>query len=391
MTIGNDSAGAGASSPFAVPAEGWLAVLRRTWEETSRDNIGLIAAGIAFYAFAAIVPLLGAVVLSYGLFADPDTVRSNVEHVFAAVPRDAAAIITEQLVTVVETSKNKQGFGLAIAIVLAFYGATKGASAVVTALNVAYGETERRGFIRVNLLYFALVAGGVVLIFSAIASTTLLGFLGGLIPNAPGAVLAVIRIAGYLVLAALVVTAAAALYRFGPDHSKPSWVWLSPGSLAATILWLAGTAGFGVYVSNFGNYGATYGSLSAVIVMLTWLWLSAFVFLLGAEMNAELERQVEGRGAVAPDKVSPVSDAPTAPSSSGVVAHSADVWQATRSADASPLGLAWGEGALVATSLVLVRRGRFAKAALTLAAAAVAYHAGRGAARRRLTKHSMEL
>jgi membrane protein len=296
MTIGNDKAGAGARSPFAIPTEGWLAVLRRTWEETGKDNIGLIAAGIAFYAFAAIVPLLGAVVLNYGLFAEPETVRSNVEHVFAAVPREAATIITEQLVTVVETSKGKQGLGLIIAIALAFYGATKGASAIVTALNVAYGETERRGFFRVNLLYFALVAGGVFLIFLAIASTTLLGFLESLVPRASDVLLTLIRVAGYALLGAFVVTAAAILYRFGPDRRKPSWVWLSPGSLAATMLWLGGTAGFGVYVSNFGNYGATYGSLSAVIVMLTWLWLSAFVFLLGAELNAELERQVEGEG-----------------------------------------------------------------------------------------------
>ncbi|MCE3589758.1 YihY/virulence factor BrkB family protein, partial [Escherichia coli] len=127
------------------------------------------------------------------------------------------------------------------------------------------------------------------LIFLAIASTTLLGFLESLVPRASDVLLTLIRVAGYALLGAFVVTAAAILYRFGPDRRKPSWVWLSPGSLAATMLWLGGTAGFGVYVSNFGNYGATYGSLSAVIVMLTWLWLSAFVFLLGAELNAELE------------------------------------------------------------------------------------------------------
>ena len=386
MTIGNDRAGAGAPSPFAIPAEGWLAVLRRTWEETGRDNIGLIAAGIAFYAFAAIVPLLGAVVLSYGLFADPETVRSNVEHVFAAVPREAAAIITEQLVTVVETSKNKQGFGLALAILLAFYGATKGASAIVTALNVAYGETERRGFIRVNLLYFALVAGGVSLIFLAIASTTLLSFLGSLIPGAPGAVLALIRIAGYAILAALVITAAAALYRFGPDHSKPSWVWLSPGSLAATVLWLGGTAGFGVYVSNFGNYGATYGSLSAVIVMLTWLWLSAFVFLLGAEMNAELERQVEGKGAVAASgATSPMSDAPDRGDAGGLVAAAPVDVMPLQGPDhhAASRAMIWSEGALVAAALMMLRRKKRFKAAMTMAAAAMAYANGRGARRPR--------
>lgn len=384
MTIGNDRAGAGARSPFAIPKEGWLAVLRRTWEETGKDNIGLIAAGIAFYAFAAIVPLLGAVVLSYGLFAEPETVRSNVEHVFAAVPREAATIITEQLVTVVETSKGKQGLGLIIAIALAFYGATKGASAIVTALNVAYGETERRGFVRVNLLYFALVAGGVFLIFLAIASTTLLGFLESLVPQASDFLLTLIRVAGYALLGALVVTAAAILYRFGPDRRRPSWVWLSPGSVAATALWLGGTAGFGLYVSNFGNYGATYGSLSAVIVMLTWLWLSAFVFLLGAEMNAELERQVEGEGAVPQKATSPVSDTPDNQGDG----QSADTGQVSTldrpdATAGSSLGLAWTEGALCAAGLLFLRRGRPARASIALIGAGVAYKIGRGAAAKR--------
>ncbi len=383
MTIGNDKAGAGARSPFAIPTEGWLAVLRRTWEETGKDNIGLIAAGIAFYAFAAIVPLLGAVVLSYGLFAEPETVRSNVEHVFAAVPREAATIITEQLVTVVETSKGKQGLGLIIAIALAFYGATKGASAIVTALNVAYGETERRGFFRVNLLYFALVAGGVFLIFLAIASTTLLGFLESLVPRASDVLLTLIRVAGYALLGAFVVTAAAILYRFGPDRRKPSWVWLSPGSLAATVLWLVGTAGFGVYVSNFGNYGATYGSLSAVIVMLTWLWLSAFVFLLGAELNAELERQVEGEGAEAQPSTSPLSDSPHGrtpdPSGDDRRARAPDKF-GTRAPPTN--GPAWVEGALCAVGLLLLRNGKPGKAAVAIVGAVAAYKIGRGASTR---------
>lgn len=298
---------------------------------------------------------------------------------FAAVPRDAATIITEQLVTVVETSKGKQGVGLLIAIALAFYGATKGASAIVTALNVAYGETERRGFVRVNLLYFALVGGGVFLIFLAIASTTLLGFLESLVPQASDILLTLIRVAGYVLLGALVVTAAAILYRFAPDRRKPSWMWLSPGSLAATLLWMGGTAGFGLYVSNFGNYGATYGSLSAVIVMLTWLWLSAFVFLLGAEMNAELERQVEGEGTEAQVSTSSVADAPhgrtTGPSDDGQVTPPA---KKNLPAHASS-GPAWVEAALCATGLLLLRDGKPGKALLAIVGAVTAYKVGRSA------------
>lgn len=284
----------GAHSPFQVPPKGWLAVLKRTWKEVGDDNIGIIAAGIAFYIFAAIVPTLGAVVLSYGLFADADTVRANVQAVFASLPRDAASIITDQLLTVVESAKDKQGVGLVVALALAWYGATKGSSAIITGLNVAYDTEETRGFVRLNLLQFAVVAGGVLLIFVAMGTTMLLAFLNGLIPDAPGPVLVAVRLGGYLLLALIVVTAAAVLFRYGPDHRQPRWVWLSPGSIGATLLWLTGTAAFGFYVSRFGNYGATYGSLSAVIVTLTWLWLSAYVFLLGAELNAELERQVEG-------------------------------------------------------------------------------------------------
>jgi membrane protein len=286
--------GKGAHSPFQVPPSGWLAVLKRSWKAVGDNNIGIIAAGIAFYMFAAIVPTLGAVVLSYGLFADAETVRANVEAVFASLPRDAASIITAQLLTVVESAKGKQGIGLVVALALAWYGATKGSSAIITGLNVAYDTPERRGFVRLNLLQFAVVAGGVLLIFVAMGTTMLLAFLNGLIPDAPGVVLAAVRLGGYVALALIVVTAAAILFRYGPDHRQPRWIWLSPGSVGATLLWLAGTAAFGFYVSHFGNYGATYGSLSAVIVTLTWLWLSAYVFLLGAELNAELERQVAG-------------------------------------------------------------------------------------------------
>ena len=355
MSVADHGAGTGARSPLQVPPAGWLAILKRTWQEMGDDNIGIIAAGIAFYVFAAIVPTLGAVVLSYGLFAEAETVRRNIESVFASLPRDAASIISDQLLTVVESSKDKQGIGLVFALLLAWYGATKGSAAIITGLNVAYDTEESRGFVRLTLLKFAVVGGGVVMIFAAIGTTMLLAFLSGLIPNAPLAVLALIRIAGFLLLAVLVVTAAAILFRFGPDHRQPRWIWLSPGSAGATLLWLAGTAGFGFYVSNFGNYGATYGSLSAVIVTLTWLWLTAYVFLLGAELNAELERQVEGEAADA----EPAPAEPVAP-------RAAPAPEAARPAPAigtprTPVGAVIdlvGNGAMATVGFAMLRRGR---------------------------------
>ncbi len=271
----------------------WWRVLKRTWAEANDDNIGLIAAGTAFYGFAAIVPLLASVVLIYGLVADTATVVANVRGLFNVLPDDAARVIGDQLATVVGTSEGKKGFGLLIALGIALYGGTKGASSIVTALNIAYEERETRGFIALNLLAFAITAGAVVLALVAALSTAAFALLDGLIPNAPSILVSALRMVSYIVLAALGVSAAACLYRFGPDRHKAKWVWITPGSLGATLIWLGATVGFGVYVSRFGNYGATYGSLSAVIVLLTWLWLSAYVFLLGAELNSELERETE--------------------------------------------------------------------------------------------------
>jgi len=269
----------------------WWKVLKRTWAEAGDDNIGLIAAGTAFYGFAAIVPLLASVVLIYGLVADTATVVANIRALFNVLPDDAARVIADQLATVVGTSEGKKGFGLVVALGIALYGGTKGASSIVTALNIAYEERETRGFIRLNLLAFAITAGAVVLALVAALSMAAFALLDSLIPGAPDIVLLAIRLVSYIVLACLGVSAAACLYRFGPNRHKAKWAWLTPGSLAATVVWMAATIGFGVYVSRFGNYGATYGSLSAVVILLTWLWLSAYVFLLGAELNSELEHQ----------------------------------------------------------------------------------------------------
>jgi YihY family inner membrane protein len=313
-----------AVSPWSLPRRAWGKVLKRTWDEAGEDNISLIAAGIAFYGFTAIVPLLASIVLIYGLVADPGTVVANIRGLFGVLPDDAARLIGDQLTTVVGTSEGKKGFGLVIALGIALYGGTKGASSIVTALNIAYEERETRGFVALNLLAFAITAGAVILALVAALSTAAFALLDDLIPGAPDIVLTAIRFVSYAVVAALGVSAAACLYRFGPDRQSAKWAWLTPGSFAATFIWLVATVGFGFYVSKFGNYGATYGSLSAVIVLLTWLWLSAYVFLLGAELNSELEHQTARdttagaekplgqRGATAADTVAG-EDKPEAP------------------------------------------------------------------------------
>ena len=280
-----------ANSPTEIPVKGWKDVLVRAWKEGSADNISLIASGVAFCGVLALVPMLGAVVLSYGLVASPESVIHNVQGMTSVMPGEAAKLIGEQLMNVVTTSGGKKGFGLLVALLIALYGATKGAGAIITALNIAYDEEETRGFVRLQLVTLAITVGAVLLAIVATIAIAALGHLDTLLPWAPGWVLVLAKLTTYVVMAGAGAAAAATLYRYAPDRDEAEWKWLSPGSVGATLAWLAATVGFGIYVANFGSYDATYGSLGAAIVLLTWLYLSAYILLLGAEVNCELERQ----------------------------------------------------------------------------------------------------
>jgi membrane protein len=250
----------------------------------------------------ALVPTLGAIVLSYGLIATPATVSANIQALTSIIPTDAARLIGEQLENVVNTSGGKKGLGLILALSIAIYGVTKGSSALITSLNIAYDEDETRSFVRLNLLSLALAAGGVaVAILAMIAIAAMAGF-ESLFPNAPWYVTLTGKLLSYAVMGGVGAAMAATVYRFGPNRRGARWAWLTPGSLFTSILWLTITLGFGLYVANFGNYDATYGSLGAVMVLLTWLYLSAYVLLLGAELNCELERQTVRDTTVGPEQ-----------------------------------------------------------------------------------------
>lgn len=358
-----------------MPRDGWLAALKRTYGEIGDDNVGLIAAGTAFYAFASIVPVLAATVLVYGLVADAQTVEASIRSLFEMLPADAARVVGQQLVTVVGTSDGKKGFGLIVALGIALYGGTKASGSMVTALNIAYEAKEDRGFVKTTALNLAIVVAAVVLILSAIGVTGVLAFLERLMPDAPGIVRGLIRIAAYLVLALFTVTAVACLYRYAPARKGAKWAWLTPGTVAATALWLAGTAGFGFYAANFGNYGATYGSLSAVIVLLTWLWLSAYVFLMGAELNSELERQTVAPTTADGSKPGREDGAPTLGDADG--SRAAGVREtALGIGAASRLGgrkAGMAPTLLTAFGLATLRRGRAAGAGLIVLGAAAAW------------------
>ncbi len=285
-----------------MPTRAWKEVLIRTWKEASSDNVGLIAAGVSYYAFLALVPILGATALSYGLLADIQTVNAHIGKIVSLLPGDAGQLIAEQLVSVVETSSDKKGIGLLIALAIALFGARNAVGSAISALNVAYEEEEQRGFLKLNLLALAITAAAVVGAALAMAGVSAMGFLHLALPGASPLAAALSIIVTYVLLGLVGATGAALLYRYGPSRDKPQWRWLSPGSILFGTVWVLITFGFGFYVRNFGDYGATYGSLSAVIVLLTWMYLTAYALIFGAELNCELEHQTAHDTTAGPER-----------------------------------------------------------------------------------------
>ena len=280
-----------ADSPGQIPAPGWKEIAFRTWKESSKDNVSLVAAGVAFYGLLALVPMLGATVLIYGLMASPETVLHNVQSLATTLPQDVAKLVGDQLLNVTKTSGGKKGLGLLAALALALWGARNAAGSIVIALNIAYEEEEKRGFLKVTLLSLTITLAAVVLAMLGAAAIGLMAQLERLLPNlGPVGVFAGKALA-YVVLAAVAAAAAATLYRYGPSRTRAQWKWITPGSLFFAIAWVLLTLGFGFYVSHFGKYNVTYGSLGGVIVLVTWLYLSSFVLLFGAEFNSEIEHQ----------------------------------------------------------------------------------------------------
>lgn len=283
--------GSQSTHPWAHPWPAWRAILFRVYTMVGYHNLTLMAAGVAFYAFLSFVPLLGAIVMTYGLVADPSTVSRHMQTIFELVPADAARLISDQLIAVVTTASSQAGLGLAVALLLSIYGAMRAASAIIQALNVIYEEEDERSIITTTLLSAMITVAAIIAALVGIVSAGVLTWIRSETQFLGTAGAIFIQGATWLVAGGIASAAIAFAYRYGPDRARAQWRWLSVGSVAATLLWLLATVLFGIYAANFADYNATYGALGAVVVLLMWLFVSSFAILIGAEINAEAERQ----------------------------------------------------------------------------------------------------
>lgn len=279
-----------AGTPAAIPLRGWAHVLRRTGLVMLTDRVGLTAAGCAFYGTLALFPAISMLLSIYGLVFDPVTVEPQLALMRDLLPPAAWTLIDERVRHLVEQPPVTLGWQLMLSTGIALYSSAAGVKAILAALNLAYEEHERRSFARYQIvsLSFTLIA-----ILGAVAALAVLVALPqglqavGLETGAAW----LVQILSFGIMTLVLLCGLSLLYRYGPCRQRPQWRWVTPGSLVATVLWMAASALFSLYVGRFATYDASYGPLGAVVAMMMWFYVTAYAVLLGAELNSELELQ----------------------------------------------------------------------------------------------------
>lgn len=272
-------------------------LIARTAGRLGRDDVALVSGGVAFYAFLSIFPAVAAALMVWGIFTTSADLREYFEVLQPLLPDEAYTLITDQMIRIAESQSAGLSWGALISLIIALWSASRGANALLQAVEVTYDRPAKRGFIEQNLLAIGFTAGAIVF---AIVSLAAIGAVPPIIEALQlGAILdALLRIARWLGMIALFLLGIYAFLRTARPHrtraqertARP----ILPGALVAAGIWLVASVGFSFYLSAFANYNETFGSLGAVAALLMWLWLSAFAICTGAETNGVLSRKDRG-------------------------------------------------------------------------------------------------
>lgn len=286
------SHGRHAHKPTQIPPKGWFEVLNRVKDDIGRNRLSLAAAGIAFFSLLALFPAIAAAISIWGLLFDPQQISQQISSISHLLPQQAAEIMRQQVQQVSSGDSTSVGLAALGGVLLSIYSASRGIKGLMEGLNIVYGEEEKRGFLKKMAIILGLTLGAIIMTIITLGSIAAIPALVNML-GLKGTVGTAISLLRWPLLLIVVMLALGTLYRYAPDRKKPRWQWVSAGSIAAVLLWLLGSIGFSLYVRNFASYNETYGSLGAVVILLIWFWLSAFIVLMGAELNSQLERQTQ--------------------------------------------------------------------------------------------------
>jgi membrane protein len=293
--------GRAAGSPLAVPWLGWKDILWRTWAGITDDHLLTLAGGVAFFALLATVPALTAGVSSYALFADARAIQAELNLLSNIMPPAALDIVRDEIARIAANSDGRLTLSFLGSLALSLWSANAGVKALFEALNIVYGEEEKRSFLKLNAFSMLLTVCSIAGMLLVVAGVVVLPLMFAMI-GFPGTKLTIIALLRWPAMLVLAMAAFGILYRYGPSRRLVQAHWITLGSLTAAFLWLAMSAAFSWYLSHVANYTATYGALGAVIGLMMWMWLSAVIGLLGAKLNAEIEHQTAVDTTIGPPK-----------------------------------------------------------------------------------------
>ncbi|MBO6602666.1 MAG: YihY/virulence factor BrkB family protein [Roseicyclus sp.] len=278
----------------------WWAVSKRVFAQIDRKNLGLISAGVAFYGILAIFPAITAVIAIWGLIGDPRAIMPQLEAFRAILPEDVFTLLGDQISALASASTDSLGLATILSILLALWSTRAGVAALMRGMNAVYDERNRRGLAHYASA-FGLTVALILVALISIASVVVTPFVLAILPLGTLAALA-LEVVRWLVAIGVLLAGTGLVYRYGPNRRGARLPWITPGAVLAVTIWAAASAGFSLYLSNFGNYNEVYGSIGAVIALLIWLFISGFLLLLGAAFNAELERHTKMDSTVGPDR-----------------------------------------------------------------------------------------
>lgn len=276
------------NSSSKVRSTDLISRLIRVKKKIKDDRISLVSAAMAYYALFSIVPAITSVILIYSWVSEPSEIALQFSQVSKVVPATIQEILKTQLSTLASSAPSSLGIGAIFSFILSLWAASKISTAIIEAMNIIYVRDENRGFFKLHVLAMALIFFGVLVILIAlgviIGVPILINFF-----KIPALIKSTIVIGSWIVLLGIFSLFLSLTYRYGPNHCQAKWKWINWGAVFAVIMWAATSLLFSWYAKEFGNFNKTYGSLAAIIVLMTWLYLSSFVILLGGEINAELE------------------------------------------------------------------------------------------------------
>lgn len=293
--------GQDAQQPVNIPLLGWWDITKRIFTQMSRDNLSLVAAGVAFYALLAIFPALAALVSIYAYFASPTDIGAHLSQVIELLPESTGELILSQIASIAQSSSTSLSLSAIGTLILTIWSSSKGSQALITACNISYQEYEKRSFFKAQLVRFLFSIGAIVVAIFALLIIGILPVVLNLVGLKENIDL-LITFISWPLLAFTFNFALVLLYRYAPHRKPAKWRWITLGSVIATILWIVASIGFSFYVSKFASYNETYGSLGGVVIMLMWLYISAYIVILGATINAASEQQTAIDSTIGPDK-----------------------------------------------------------------------------------------